>query len=798
MSKLILLLIVLIGAFLAGRFFDKIKKFAKKIDLKPNVGLMIIIALACLFLGMLIGKGPGILKSTAKHMIKGNFKVTQLPLPGARADKVEVLCGFESERDLKKWKTRQAIIEQSSEHPTEGSYSGKTVFFGGVECANILMEDYLENNPDAGNWAGFNQLKFDIYNPSDDSERVILKIKDANDKAWQRNMTLAPTQATEVKIYIAELKGSLDPSRIRQFNLFRWQPTVEATFYLDNLRLIPERGEDRATAGALAKVANASGLTNGNAENMGRFLFSTENADFGTGIERSVEKIFREPDKFKGKAGDVAEISLARHEYESVQVAIFAKKAFEKVSVEKRDLLANIDGKEVRIDRKNIKCFVVGYVKTRKPGYEVPYVGWWPDPLEEMSSFPIKENTVQPIWIEVYAPKGIPAGEYSGNVTIKFDGAVSKDIKLKVKVWDFTLPNQTHLKTAFDFYYGRMKRMYPQDQGEGEEEYRARLSELQVKYYIDMIQHRIMPIFNFDMKDAFFAKDIRPYLREGLSAFAIGEYGGSFDNNWPKDPGKLNELTGIYNDYAKILKAANLIDMAYIYTYDEPKYGDPHVDEVTKMIHKADPALKNMVCMSQLSNPDKYAGWGNDIDIWCVRNVVFNARIAEMYKTKGKDVWIYMSGPEPPYPTLVIDYPAMAYRIIPWMCWKYGIKGYLYWCVNFWNENPWQNPMNTKWEQNGNGLLYYPGENGPVTSIRLEVMRDGMEDYEYLYLLNQKSKEAGAKNLEALLNIDDSIVESMSDYTKNPEVIYQRRQAMAGAIESLSEKTKAVETDAKG
>ncbi len=73
-----------------------------------------------------------------------------------------------------------------------------------------------------------------------------------------------------------------------------------------------------------------------------------------------------------------------------------------------------------------------------------------------------------------------------------------------------------------------------------------------------------------------------------------------------------------------------------------------------------------------------------------------------------------------------------------------------------------------------------------------------MEDYEYLYLLNQTSKEAGAKNLEALLNIDDSIVESMSDYTKNPEVIYQRRQAMAGAIESLSEKTKAVETDAKG
>ncbi len=703
------------------------------------------------------------------------------------------MSDFESAGDLKKWKNRESILEQSSDHATEGSHSGKAIFFGGVQTSNVMMEDFLEDNPQFGNWAGFNQLKFDVYNAGGDSERLILKIKDSNDRAWQRNITVAPGQNTEVKIYIEELKGSIDPSRIRQFNLFRWQPANEAAFYLDNLRLIPEGATEKTGGPAETRKETKSDTQIAGAN---KFLFDAQNIAFGLGTETSIERVFLEPNKFRGKPTDAVEISMARNEYESAQAVIYAKEGIEKVSIEKSDLTADIAGKTFKIDKSNIRCYHVGYVKTRKPGYSVSYVGWWPDPLEEKPFFHIKENTLQPIWIEVYAPEDLPTGEYTGNITVKFGDSKSKDIKLKVKVWDFALPEETHLKTAFDFYYGRMKRMYPQKEGEDAEGYGARLSELQMKYYIDMIKHRIMPIFNFDIEDAFFAKDIKVYLKNGLSAFAIGQYGGSFDNNWPKDPGGLEKLTEVYREYARVLKAAGLMDKAYIYTYDEPKYGEPHVDEVTKMIHKADLNLKNMVCLSSLSNPDKYPGWGDDIDIWCVRNVVFNEKMADVYKKKGKDIWLYVSGPEPPYPTLVIDYPAMAYRIIPWQCWKYGIKGYLYWCVNFWNENPWQNPMNTKWEQNGNGLLYYPGEKGPVTSIRLEVTRDGLEDYEYLYLLEQRIKEIETKGrgstnsailakAKRLLNIDSSIVESMSDYTKDAETIYNRRRDIAETIEAL-------------
>jgi len=776
MRGYLFVLILVIGGFLFGRFFDKIKKQIKKFKLKPNLGLILMVVVASLFLGILIGRGTKVLKNISQD-ISDTSKV-KLRVATPRPGKILVLSNFESEVDFKRWKTRKSTFKQTSKHVTEGRYAGEMVFFGRVECSNILMEDFLEDNPSFGNWTGFNQIRFDIYNTSDNTERLILKIKDEAGKSWQRNMFFAPKQNTEIKIYIDELKDMINASQIRQFNFFRWEPKNEVTFYMDNLRLIP--------GGIEEKKEESKGEDD-------KFLFD-EQGDFGIGVETAIDKVFLEPDKFKGKAQDSIEISLARNEYESTQLVIYAKKRLENVRIEKNDLIANINGKEVRFDKNNIRFYIVGYVKTKRPGYNVSYVGWWPDPLEEKNSFDIRENNIQPIWVEIFAPSGTLAGEYSGEINIKFENAESKNIKLKVKVWNFSLPKETHLKTAFDFYENRLRRIYPQEETESIEEYNRRIYELKTKYYLDMIKHRIMPIFNFDLSNGFVIKDIQFYVNQGLSNFAIGRFGGSFDNNWPEDPEKLSKLIDIYRAYAQILKLNNLIDMAYIYTYDEPKFGDSYVDMVTKMIHQASPELKNMVCLHNLANPDKYPRWGDDIDIWCLRNVVFNEKIAKKYG--DKEFWIYVSGPEPPYPTLVIDYPAIAYRIIPWMCWKYGIKGYLYWCINFWQDNPWKNPMNTKWEQNGNGFLYYPGEDGPVASIRLKVSRDGLEDYEYFYLLSQKIQAIRDKNLEGinqklinraqeLLNIDESIISSMADYTKDPEVIYNRRGEIAELIEEL-------------
>ncbi len=63
--------------------------------------------------------------------------------------------------------------------------------------------------------------------------------------------------------------------------------------------------------------------------------------------------------------------------------------------------------------------------------------------------------------------------------------------------------------------------------------------------------------------------------------------------------------------------------------------------------------------------------------------------------------------------------PHMESRIIPGICWKEKLEGYLFWAVNYWTKNPWENPMVYP-RQNGSGTFYYPGKDGPVSLIRLE------------------------------------------------------------------------------
>ena len=373
-----------------------------------------------------------------------------------------------------------------------------------------------------------------------------------------------------------------------------------------------------------------------------------------------------------------------------------------------------------------------------------------------------------------------------------------QEIPASIKVYGFTLPVEGHLKTAFDFYPAMTEQRYPKKENETDKDYSNRLDEINHAYLIDMLKHRINPILNIDPLSEDELSSVDKYRRYGLNNFSIGKKGGSFNNNWPKTDEELEALLMLYRGYGESLKLNKMMGLHYIYTWDEGKIGDPQVKKVTSMIHRAHPELKNMVCYIDFWEPAKDPGWGDDIDIWCFQIDHYNAASIDELKKLNKEIWMYVSDPgNTGSPNLVIDTDSIEYRILPWLCWKYDFKGFLYWCVNYWPYfDPFKNAMNTKWEQNGNGLLYYPGEDGPVDSLRLEVFRDGMEDYEYLYLLAEKIKEVESKKLStgnqelmnkarALLKIDKSIAESIFSFSKDSQGLLRRREEIAKMIESL-------------
>ena len=99
---------------------------------------------------------------------------------------------------------------------------------------------------------------------------------------------------------------------------------------------------------------------------------------------------------------------------------------------------------------------------------------------------------------------------------------------------------------------------------------------------------------------------------------------------------------------------------------------------------------------------------------------------------------------------------------------------------------------------NGDGSLVYPAKDGGVVdSIRWEAIRDGAEDYEYLWLLRECVKMAETRGLNdasllarahRLLAIDDNVVRSFKDYNPDPAKLLATRDGMATVIEALCRK----------
>ena len=121
------------------------------------------------------------------------------------------------------------------------------------------------------------------------------------------------------------------------------------------------------------------------------------------------------------------------------------------------------------------------------------------------------------------------------------------------------------------------------------------------------------------------------------------------------------------------------------------------------------------------------------------------------------------------------------------------MRGMQYWEINFWPEdgNPYESLLDIT-PVNGNGVLVYPGSRGPVNSIRWEVVRDGLEDYDYMALFmdrvralrDKPGNEALLKRASDVYNLQN-IVPSLVTFTREPEVLLKKREEIAAMIPEL-------------
>ena len=85
----------------------------------------------------------------------------------------------------------------------------------------------------------------------------------------------------------------------------------------------------------------------------------------------------------------------------------------------------------------------------------------------------------------------------------------------------------------------------------------------------------------------------------------------------------------------------------------------------------------------------------------------------------------------------------------------------------------------------------------PVDSIRWEMIREGLEDREYFWLLKQELARVQALNRQNLQPVivpaqkmlisPDEIITSLTEYDRDPQQLYRLRTDLARTIEKLQQ-----------
>lgn len=493
----------------------------------------------------------------------------------------------------------------------------------------------------------------------------------------------------------------------------------------------------------------------------------------------------------------------------------------------------------------------VDYVTITNPSDHASYLGPMPDPLPLLElPMELPQGKAQPLWLTLHVPAHSTPGDYTGTVTLTYRNAGTATIPLRVHVWNFDLPKEHHLRTAYGLSMRSLDRYHFLDE---DKDLRREVFRL---YLQDFAAHRISPYnpVGDDWYSVSLSSDVDPEqievtadfssfddaatyaldelgfdsFRIWLPHFASGTYQGS---NLPTLAGYTWGTEEYEIIYTKLLSAitdhlANRgwLDKAYAYWFDEPHGLEDYalVIKGMDMLSRMEPRLNRL--LTEEYDPDL----AEHVDIWTPLLDRFAPDWASERQTAGDQIWWYVcTGPKAPYPNNFIDHPGIEHRIRFWMAWKYQIQGSLYWSTTYWTndtlnpppnfQDPWQDPASysdsslTNWG-NGDGKLLYPPKHwsdgqrrieGPTPSIRWELIREGIEDYEYLFLLDALADDLEAngqaeelvEQARELQRMIGDLITSTTEYTSDPGALSALRTMIGDMIEQLKEALEHPSTD---
>ena len=504
---------------------------------------------------------------------------------------------------------------------------------------------------------------------------------------------------------------------------------------------------------------------------------------------------------FEGTMATSYDLYLARFEHEAVQVVIMPAQTLTnaKVTVSTPQ---PVGGGPAFVG--DVKVWLVGHVDVTDqplsdlqidyPPYLVDYHGWYPDPLLTFTNrCTANAGDRVAYWVDVATRAETAPGDYTATITITADNSPTTTRTLNIHVWDFELPRVSSLPTAFSLDLWMARALYGASTWDSKD--------IERKFWDMQLEHRLS-ICHLYRNTPEPYNDFVYWVNRGANALNL------------VNASNMDRVTssGLASLVSQVT-AAGWLPMSYVYGFDEATQEKfPEMRDVFNEVHRRYPGLRTMTTAGDASfgTSSSTSYLREAVDIWVPYTPSYNLYAARQLRAEGKDMWWYVAvGPRHPYANFLVEYPAIESRLLlGLMSFKYEVGGFLYYSMANWplelNLSPITSGPYTNWDPRtlehpkgwacGDGSLFCAGPDGPIPTIRLENIRDGLEDYEYLCILHDivERIEAGCPDTperiaflaaaRPLLAVPSHLVGSVASYTRDSQALESFRRQVAAKI----------------
>jgi hypothetical protein len=392
------------------------------------------------------------------------------------------------------------------------------------------------------------------------------------------------------------------------------------------------------------------------------------------------------------------------------------------------------------------------------------------------------EHTNQPIWVQVTVPYGTAPGTYSGLFFLVADGTRTL-VPISVTVSGVTLPRQNQvagsLLTGFNFS--------PQSYAnKAAELYGVAPDSTLPGLFSFLASYRLSPNswgYGNPKEASGYTSDRRWWLDKSNEMVAAAAQPGQFASMWiPISNNRWSPSTYVGGrspfkpqTWCSYLRSVHrfweshgwLSSYSYLYGMDEP--GATRfkvVQRQAKVTHSCFGGGHVLVTGKPTAqNRFLWNGGKDDVDVWTVlasryygqytnpslsRRGMTHAdqelRLINSARRHHKQIWTYTyDASSHTTPGFTATEPLSDPRVfVDWAALE-GITGVLYGQGT--TTYAKGNPLRSNDKEDGSFVLVYPGRNGPVASARLEVLREGIEDWEILNVVRRKHGSAAVTRL---------------------------------------------------